>query len=241
MSSLRAEMLDHLLDKFEDKDKSILRKMIKVSVDNDDDAALAHRVFKSVVAYVDAHSTLSCFEATALDSIQETLANLAETADTAAATNGFNAPGPVRPKIPSSQVVNEAQEEAAYTYTGGEKHSRPRVETPRSTAQALSSGLAKMQLDGQPAPVHSEMPKSLPVNYGMKMMMKNGWTPGQGLGAKGDGITEPVLSPEQLVPDRKDHNLGVGSQKRMTVSDAAHGRNPQVSTAYPFPQIPSLY
>ncbi|KAK8056224.1 hypothetical protein PG993_001451 [Apiospora rasikravindrae] len=223
MSSLRAEMLDHLLDKFEDKDKSILRKMIQASVDNDDDAALAHRVFKSVVAYVGAHSNLSCLEATALESIQETLANLAETAGTAAAVNGPNSP-----------------RSAAYIDVGGEEHSPTHVETSRSPVQALSSGLAKTQMDGQQALVHPVIPKAPPVNYGMKMMMKNGWLPGQGLGARGDGITEPVLSPEQLVPDRKDHNPGVGSQKRTTVSDAAHSRTPQVSIVYPFSQIPNL-
>lgn len=48
MPSLRSEMLDHLLEKFEEKDKTILHKMIKDSLENDDEADLAHRVFKSV-------------------------------------------------------------------------------------------------------------------------------------------------------------------------------------------------
>lgn len=41
-------MLDHLLDKFEEKDKIILHKMIQASFESDDEADLAHRVFKSV-------------------------------------------------------------------------------------------------------------------------------------------------------------------------------------------------
>ncbi|KAK8049611.1 hypothetical protein PG994_011341 [Apiospora phragmitis] len=226
MSSLRSEMLDHLLEKFEEKDKAILCKMIKASLDDDNEAALAHRVFKSVVAYVGAQSTISCLEATALESIQDTLASLAETANTASGTNTLKSE-PSEAKTQGSQIAKEVQEEAVYTHFGGEKHPQSRVEAPRSTARDLSANLAKMQLDGQPASVHPEMPKSSPVNYGMKMMMKNGWKPGQGLGAKGDGITEPVLSPEQLVPDRKDYNPGVGSQQRMTIKDAAHARNPQ--------------
>ncbi|KAK7970651.1 hypothetical protein PG988_009724 [Apiospora saccharicola] len=155
-------MLDHLLDKFGEKDKIILHKMIKASLENDDEADLAHRVFKS---------------------------------------------GP--------QIAKEVRQDDAYAHVGGEKRPPYGVETPRSTAQGLPAESTKTQLDGQSGYVDSEMPKSSPANYGMKMMMKNGWRPGQGLGARGDGITEPVLLADQLVPDRKDYNPGVGSRERM--------------------------
>ena len=257
MASLRSELLDHLLDNFEEKDKIILRKMIKASLDDGDDAALAHRIFKSVrftsaywppndtpscldeltssrvVAYIGAHSPFSRLETTALESIQETLASLAGTTNTASATNA------TQPTSRESYIANEAQEEAtAYTHTSREKHSQGSVETPSCTAQNLAIDLAKTQLHDQrqTVSVGSETPKSLPVNYGMKMMMKNGWKPGQGLGARGDGITEPILSTEQLVPDRKDSNPGVGSQKRLgQVTGRASTAANQVSTVSSLP------
>ncbi|KAK7907988.1 hypothetical protein PG985_015291 [Apiospora marii] len=230
-------MLDHLLDKFEEKDKIILHKMIKASLETDDEADLAHRVFKSVVAYVEAHSTLSCLELTALEGIQETLAALAETANaaSASATNALEASNPAAAKTQSPQIANEFEQEAAYTHVGGEKRHPCSVETPRSTAKGLPAESSKMQSDSQPGYVDYEVPKakSPPANYGMKMMMKNGWKPGQGLGARGDGITEPVLTTEQLVPDRKDYNPGVGSRKRMEhqVSRRASSAASQASNA----------
>ncbi|KAK8138565.1 hypothetical protein PG984_001945 [Apiospora sp. TS-2023a] len=229
MPSLRSEMLDHLLDKFGEKDKIILHKMIKASLENDDEADLAHRVFKSL---------------TALEGIQETLATLAETANTASTTNALIASDTARAKTQGPQIAKEVQQDDAYTHVGGEKHPPYGVETPRSTAQGLPVESTKTQLDSQSGYVDSEMPKSSPANYGMKMMMKNGWRPGQGLGARGDGITEPVLSADQLVPDRKDYNPGVGSRERMeyqvtqrTSSAANQASNAQVSVASAFLQL----
>ncbi|KAK8020872.1 hypothetical protein PG990_006010 [Apiospora arundinis] len=206
MASLRSEMLDHLLDKFEDKDKIILRKMIKASLDNDDnEAVLAHRVFTSVVAYIGAHSTLSCFETTALESIQETLASLATDAqkspESTQATPATSSPAQ------GSYFAKKPQQ--TYTHDGGKENSHGHGQAPGSTAQTPTNDLAKLQLDDH------NVPKSSSGNFAMKVMTKNGWKPGQGLGMSGDGITEPILPSGQLVPDRKDFNPGVGSQKRM--------------------------
>lgn len=192
-----------------------------------------------MVAYVEAYSTLSCLELTALEGIQETLAALAETANTASATNALEASNPAPAKTQGPQVANEVQQEAAYAHVGGEKRPPCSVGTPRSTAKGLPAKLAKTQLDSQPDYVDSERPKASPANYGMKMMMKNGWKPGQGLGVRCDGITEPVLTTEQLVPDRKDYNPGVGSRTRMehqvsrrTSSAASQASNAQVNIVF---------
>lgn len=184
-----------------------------------------------MVAYVEAHSTLSCLELTALEGIRETLVTLAETTTTASTANALKASDPALAETQGPQIANEVPQEVAYTHVGGEKRPPCSVEAPRYTVKDLPAELTTTQLDSQPGYVDSEMPKSSPANYGMKMMIKNGWKPGQGLGARGDGITEPVLSSEQLVPDRKDYNPGVGSRKRITSNAASQVSNAQVSIA----------
>ena len=59
--------------------------------------------------------------------------------------------------------------------------------------------------DDKPKTLDTEIEKS---NIGRKMLEKSGWKKGQGLGARGQGIKEPIRASHQRAPG---NSSGIGS------------------------------
>ncbi|KAI0003176.1 hypothetical protein F4779DRAFT_602171 [Xylariaceae sp. FL0662B] len=194
MSQLYDDVLESILDTISgisDVDKKDIRDVLKDQQELDE-AALAHRVFSSIIKYLNSHDLMSNLQRRTIQNLVGELKNRCDIQNT---TDGK---GPAAEgKDSTLQLIDVTDavvkiEEAM----GNFRPSSPLpgyVQLRNESDQPSNSMEENRDLSVQ----HHEHDLYKTYSKGSKILEKQGWSPGQGLGVKGEGIKTPISNKEE--------------------------------------------